>query len=78
MSKWYGHVLTARGPMGVVQSELSRKPIRLPEAILRRAHEEYTKQHHGQSYERIQERGGFGLMEIIGLLADALGIEITE
>ncbi len=60
-------------PMGIVQSQDSRFSIQLPEAILRRAHEEYAK-HHDQTFERIQERGGFGLTEIIELLADALGI----
>lgn len=59
--------------MGVVQS--SNMTTQLPEAILRRAHEEYAKQHPGQTYERIQERGGFGLTEIISLLADALDIK---
>ena len=60
-------------PMGIVQSQDSRFSTQLPEAILRRAHEEYAK-HHDQTFERIQERGGFGLIEVIGLLADALGL----
>ena len=74
--KWYGHIYDHDGPMGIVQSR--GEPIRLPEAILRRAHEEYANQHRTQTYERIQERGGFGLTEIIGLLADALGITEEE
>jgi hypothetical protein len=43
----------------------------LPEGILRLAHAEYAKQHPGQSFERIQERGGFGVTEVVALLADA-------
>ena len=75
--RWYGHVYDHDGPMGVVQSQDSRYSLTLPEAILRRAHEEYAK-HHNQTFERIQERGGFGLTEVIGLLADALGITEDE
>ena len=46
-----------------------RKP-RIPEAIQRLAHAEYEKQHPGQSYERMQERGGLSVLEIVRLLAD--------
>lgn len=42
----------------------------LPESILRLAHEEYAKQCPGQDFERIQQRGGFSLFEIVRLLAD--------
>ena len=73
---WFMHILDHDGPTGVVQRDTPIRqfpPMRLPEVILRRAHEEYAK-HHNQSFERIQERGGFGLTEVIGLLADALGI----
>ncbi len=71
--RWYGHMHDSDIPMGIVQSQDTRYSIRLPEAILRRAHEEYAK-HHDQTFERIQERGSFGLTEIIELLADALSI----
>ena len=78
--RWYGHVLDHDGPTGVVQTDTPTRQfpvLRLPEAILRRAHEEYAK-HHDQTFERIQERGGFGLTEIIELLADALGIATED
>ena len=42
----------------------------LPASILRLAQAEYEQQHHGQDYERMQERGGLGLLEIVRLLAD--------
>lgn len=54
---------------GVVQPAIIRG---LPESILLLAHEEYAAQGHSQSFERIQERGGFGVMEVIALLADHL------
>ncbi len=79
--KWYGHVLDHDGPTGVVQTDTPTRQfpvLRLPEAILCRAHEEYANQHPGQTYERIQERGGFGLTEVIGLLADALDITTED
>lgn len=66
----------ANVPKGIVQVEpmfeqrIGRpKPVYLPESILRLAHEEYSM-YHNQSFERIQERGGFGVMEVITLLAD--------
>jgi len=37
---------------------------------LRLAHAEYERQFDGQSYERMQERGGFSLLEVVRLLAD--------
>jgi hypothetical protein len=63
-------------PRGVVQVDhrWQRRPHErptLPEGILRLAHAEYAKQHHRQSFERIQERGGFGITEVVALLADA-------
>jgi len=42
----------------------------LPESILRLAHSEYEKQHRGQDYERMQERGGLSVLEVVRLLAD--------
>lgn len=48
----------------------SRRP-RLPEEIARLAYEEYANQGHGgQSFDRLHERGGFGVTEVICLLAD--------
>lgn len=66
-------------PRGVVQvdSELtetvircSRKRPTMNETILRLAHAEYERQHPGQDYEGMQERGGLSVLEIIRLLAD--------
>lgn len=42
----------------------------IPESIQRLAHAEYEKQHSGQDYERMQERGGLSVLEIVRLLAD--------
>lgn len=43
----------------------------LPEHVLRLADAEYQHQFGGcQDYERMQERGGLGVLEIIALLAD--------
>lgn len=45
----------------------------IPDSILKLAYEEYHRQHrNGQSFERIQERGGFSLLEIVSLLADKI------
>ncbi len=44
----------------------------LPMTILKLAHDEYRAQGHSQSLERIQERGGFGVFEIVRLLADGI------
>ncbi len=40
----------------------------IPMWQLRLAHEEYSR-HHSQSLERIQQRGGFSVLEVIDLLA---------
>lgn len=51
------------------------------ETILRLAHAEYERQHHGQDYERMQERGGLSVLEVVRLLADyveRLGGKPTE
>ena len=47
----------------------NEKPV-IPESIHRLAHAEYARQHSGQSYERMQERGGLSVLEMIRLLAD--------
>ncbi len=44
--------------------------IQIDEEILKLAHEEYKAQNHTQTFEQIQARGGFGVFEIITLLAD--------
>ena len=68
------HDYNNEGPQGVVQvdSQFRDRDIRpsLPESILRLAWEEYHRQHPGQSFERIQQRGGFWISEVTSLLAD--------
>ncbi len=69
--KHYGRV--AEGATGVAQVDASlcnRSSINISEQILRLAHAEYEKQYPGQDYERMQERHGLSILEIIGLLAD--------
>lgn len=73
--RWYGFLHSHDGPTGRVQVEArirehQRTPLRLPEHVLRLAQAEYDRQHPGQPYERMQERGGLGLLEVIALLAD--------
>ena len=76
---WYG-TLNHALPRGVVQLESSlqdtircrdRSRFTLPEGVLRLAHTEYEHQYgHQQDYERMQERGGLGVLEVVALLAD--------
>ena len=54
-------------PMGRVQRDDIGE---LPLEILQMAHKEYQDQGHNQSFERIQQRCGFGVREVILLLAD--------
>ena len=66
-------------PVGIMQvdRELSETQIRhtgnsptMNETVLRLAHAEYERQHPGQDYERMQERGGLSVLEVVRLLAD--------
>lgn len=65
-----------------VDDQLQRHhSIRLSEPILRLAQAEYERQYPGQDYERIQERGGLSVIEVVKLLADyveRLGGEPTK
>lgn len=47
------------------------KTFTLPLELLRIAGDEYEAQGYSQTFERLQERGGFGILELIALLADA-------
>ncbi len=79
---WYFNITsapTAVRPHGVIQTRADVRliedqsgPFTLPEHVLRLAHAEYTRRFPGQDFERIQERHGFGLFEVVGLLADHL------
>lgn len=77
--RWYGGGNSYNGPVGKVQvegrvrdAERRREPLTLPEPLLRLAQAEYDIQFPGQPYERTQERGGLGVLEVVCLLADAL------
>ena len=73
MSKWYVSGRWAAADKGKVQVEFrNQTSTEMPEQILRRAHQEYAIRFAGQDYERMQERGGLGITEVIMLLADAL------
>jgi hypothetical protein len=62
---WQTHGFTTR-------QARARRP-QLPEEIARLAYEEYANQGHGdQSFARLHERGGFGVTEVITLLADLI------
>jgi len=52
----------------------------IPEPIARLAHDEYARIYGAdyQTFERLHERGGFGVGEVIALLADALERERAE
>ena len=79
--RWYRSLSGSwsNAPQGVVQIPMEwkhahmrvREPT-MPEDVLRLAQEEYDRQHPGQPYERMQERGGLGVVEVIALLADAI------
>ena len=71
--RFYLNAIIDAEPSGVAQVEslLYRKTsVRISEPILRLAQAEYDRQHPGQPYARMQERGGLGVLEIISLLAD--------
>lgn len=70
--RWYGGRDFNGGPQVPCQwqsGSVGRTSV--PEPIARLAHEEYAR-HHGQTFERLHERGGFSPGEIMMLLADAL------
>ena len=51
-----------------IADSYSRSAGRLPEPVARMAYEVYTSLWPGQTFERLHERGGFGVAEIVGLL----------
>jgi len=61
-----------KGAKGKVQtSNIERyQSLKLPEPILRLAQAEYDRQYPGQPYERMQERSGLSILEVVALLAD--------
>lgn len=46
----------------------SRTPGRLPEPVARMAYEVYHHLWPGQTFERLHERGGFGVGEVVAML----------
>jgi hypothetical protein len=81
--RWAGNLTRYTGPKGTVQidsamrdANRSGRSLMLPEAVIRLAQDEYDRQYPGQPYERMQERGGLSLLEIVGFMADR--IERTE
>ncbi len=74
--RWYAGGALDREPQGRVQVDSAlvrhddRRRRTLPEALLRLAHEEYDRQHPRQPYERMQERGGLSVLELVMLLGD--------
>lgn len=78
MSRHWYRRLSDASPRGVVQveslvrdAERGREKLTLPEYVLRLAHAEYEYQYgNSQDYERMQERGGLGVLEVVALLAD--------
>lgn len=71
--RWYGNVMGV-DPLGVAQVDhhLNRvSSIYLSEHVLRLAQAEYEHQYGTQQdYERMQERHGLSVLEVVGLLAD--------
>lgn len=61
------------GTMPVLSQAPHNKKRLLDERIARLAYEEYERQYgNSQSFERLHQRGGFSVGEVITLLADAL------
>lgn len=69
MSRWYMRINLREGPQVPVQWDRRDERQTIHEGIAKLAHEEYAR-HHDQSFERLHERGGFGIGEILCLLAD--------
>lgn len=71
--RWYMTGAMSSGEQGPVQvnPRLQRRGQRysLPMPILAMAADEYNR-HHDQSLERLNERGGLGILEVVALLAD--------
>ncbi len=68
---WYGRLSDYEGPKVPVQVRNDYQRLaQLPEPLVRLAWEAYFRRHKSQTFERLHERGGFGLMEIVALLAD--------
>ena len=77
-ARWYSRSADKAVVHGPVQTEDrvrsaadGRQRMTLPMPILEQAWKEYDDQGHGgQSLERLNERSGFGILEVVYLLAD--------
>lgn len=73
--RWYGGGKWDKAPQSVVQRGSFGRGFEsratIPEEIARIAHVEYARRH-SQTFERLQERGGFSVAEVIMLLADTI------
>jgi len=71
---WYRRLSSPSGPTGRAQVSRSLNnttSIDLPEHVLRLAQAEYEHQYgRSQDYERMQERHGLSVLEVVALLAD--------
>jgi hypothetical protein len=77
--RWAGDLTRYTGSRGKVQVDSLFRSYRnrgeqftLPEPVIRLAQDEYDRQYPGQPYERMQERGGLSLLEIVGFMADRI------
>lgn len=70
MWSWTGPVGKAQIEDRLTDRRAPGRSLTLPEPVLRLAQAEYDRQFPGQPYERMQERGGLGILEVVALLAD--------
>lgn len=72
--RWCGTGALTAAPQVPMQIEAliqTRRRSTIPEGIARLAYDEYAARYGtDQSFERLHERGGFGVLEIVTLLAD--------
>lgn len=75
-NKLYGEGIlgTVNGVVAVNNELTGAYQINVNQKIIELAYEEYSRRFKSQSLERIQERGGFSVFELLTLLAD----HITE
>lgn len=74
LERWYGRMdAKPSGKVQITVNTFKKSTFELPLEVLKLAYAEYALQYGtSQSFGRIQERGGFSILEVIGLLADAV------
>lgn len=72
--RWLSHYNSAQPRVPLQAPRVKRdEPFTIPEGIARLAYEEYAHRFGtDQSFERLHERGGFGTVECLALLADLI------